>query len=123
MLEVAAIAVRHGGEEIFAVARRLKSDLGDSRKVFADRIRIVGVRRAELVKINLLIKIQISIGPLAFPGKTRVIDSRSIGVPSRAATRSGILDMCNGVRQRFARRGFVKAKCAVFAAAFGKRYG
>ena len=117
MLEVAAIAVRHGGEEIFAVARRLKSDLGDSRKVFADRIRIVGVRRAELVEINLLIKIQISIGPLAFPGKTRVINAGTIGIPRRAATCGWVLDMPDGIRQRLVCRGFVEVKRAVFAAA------
>ena len=117
MLEVAAIAVRHGGEEIFAVARRLKSDLGDSRKVFADRIRIVGVRRAELVEINLLIKIQISIGPLAFPGKTRVINAGTIGIPRRAATCGWVLNMRDSIRQRLACRGFVEVKRTVFAAA------
>src|SRR5437868_7079617 len=122
MLEVAAIAVRHGGEEIFAVARRLKSDLSDSRKVFADRIRIVGVRRAELVEIDLLIKIQVSIWPLALPGKSRVINAGAIGIPGSAATCGWILDMRDGIRQRFACRGFVEVKRAIFAAAGRERY-
>src|SRR5262245_6411832 len=123
MLEFPAIAIRHRRENVFAVARKLERDLGDWWKLFAERIRVVGVRRAELVEVNLLIKIQISIGPLAFSWKARVINSRSIGVPCRAAPRSGILNMRNGVHQWFARRDFVKVKCAVFAATFGKRHG
>jgi hypothetical protein len=72
------------------------------------------------MKVNLLIKIEISIRPLAFPGKARVKNPGAIRVPSRAAACRGILDMRNRVRQRFARRSFVKVKCAVFAATFGK---
>jgi len=59
MGEIAAISIRHAGEDIFAVARSFERDLCDSGKVFANRISVLGIRRAEFVKINLLIKIQI----------------------------------------------------------------
>ena len=120
MREIPAIAVRYRRENVFAVTGSCERDLGDSWEVFPDRIGVLCVGRAELMKINLLIKIQISIRPLAFAGKARVINAGPIRVPSRAAACRGILDMRNRVRQRFARRSFVKVKCAVFAAAFGK---
>ena len=75
------------------------------------------------MKVNLLIKIQIGIRPLTFPGKTCVKNPTAVCVPGCAAACSGILDMRNRVRQRFARRGFVKVKCAVLATAFGKGDG
>src|SRR6266853_1447570 len=62
--------------------------------------------RAEFMKINLLIKIQIGFGPLTLSWKTRVIDSSAVRVPGRAATRCGILHVGNHVRERFACRGF-----------------
>src|SRR5262249_26444602 len=122
MREVPAITVRDGRKNVFAVMRTFERDLRDPWKVFADGIGVVCVGSAEFVKINLLIKIEISVRPLAFSGKARVIDSCAVGVPSSAATGSRILDTCNCVGQRFTRGGFVKVKCAVFAPAFGKRY-
>ena len=47
------------------------------------------------MKINLLIKIQVRIWSVAFAGKSRVINSRSIGVPGRAAAGGGILHVRN----------------------------
>src|SRR5258708_39699741 len=120
MRAVSAIAVRYSRENVFAVAGSCEGDLCDSWEVFANRICVLCVGRAELMKVNLLIKIEISIRALAFPWKTRVKNPGSIRVPSRAAACRRILDMRNRVRQRFARRSFVKGKCAVFAATFGK---
>ena len=120
MREVPAIAIGYSRENVFAVAGSCEGDLCDSWEVFADRILVLCIGRAELMKVNLLIKIQISIRPLAFPGKPCVKNPGAIRVPSRAAACRGILDMRNRVRQRFARRSFVKVKCAVFAATFGK---
>src|SRR4029453_6988411 len=117
---VAAIAVRYSRENVFAVAGSCEGDLCDSWEVFANRVCVLCVGRAELIKVNLLIKIKISIRPLAFPGKARVINPGAIRVPSRAAACRGILDMRNRVRQPFARRSFVKVKCAGLAPTFGK---
>ena len=121
MREIATIAVRHRGKDVSAVARTFERDLRDPREVFANRISVLGVSRAEFVKINLLIKIQISFGPLTLPGKTRVINSSAVSVPGRTAARCGILHVRDGVRQRFSRRGFVKVKRAVLASAFRQR--
>src|SRR5437667_12610338 len=118
MSEMPAIAVCHLRENVSAVARSLEHNFCDSRKVLADRISVVGVSRAEFMKINLLIEIQISFGPLTLPGKTRIINSTAVRVPSRTAARRRILHVCDGVRQCFSRRGLVKVKRAVFAAAF-----
>src|SRR5438045_5635772 len=116
MRELPAIAVRYSCENVFAVAGSSEGDLRDLWEVFANRICVLCVGRAELMKVNLLIKIEISIRPLAFPGKARVKNPGAIRVPSRAAARRGILDVCDCIRQRFARRSFVKVKCAVFTA-------
>ena len=118
MGEIAAIAIRYCGEDESAVARSFERDLCDSRKVFANRITVLGVSRAEFMKINLLIKIQIRFGPLALPWETRAIDSAAVGIPSCTASRCRILHVCNGVGQRFPRRSFVEVKRAVFAATF-----
>src|SRR5437773_10062855 len=69
MRELPAIAVRYSCENVFAVAGSSEGDLRDLWEVFANRICVLCVGRAELMKVNLLIKIQISIRPLAFPGK------------------------------------------------------
>ena len=121
MRKVPAIAVRDGRQNVFAVGRGFESDLCNSWKVFADRIGVLRVGRSDFVKVNLLIKIQISIGPLAFPRKTGVINARSISILGRAPSCGGILNVRNRVRQGLASRGLVKMKRPVLAAAFGKR--
>src|SRR2546422_3092806 len=103
MSKIPAIAVCHRREDVSAVARSLEHDFCDPRKVLADRISVVGVSRAEFVKINLLIEIQIGFGPLTLPGKTRIINSTAVRVPSRTAARRGILDACNGAAHGFSR--------------------
>src|SRR5205823_3193161 len=82
MREVTAIAVRYSRKNVFAVAGTCERYLCDSWEVFANRIRVLCVGRAELMKVNLLIKIQISIRPLAFSGKPCVINPGAIRVPS-----------------------------------------
>src|SRR5206468_1284675 len=59
MREVPAIAVRYRRENMFAVVGCREGDLRDSWEVFSDRILVLCVRGAELVKVNLLIKIEI----------------------------------------------------------------
>ena len=86
MRKIAAIAIRDRGKNVSAVARTFQNDLGDSRKVFSDGVRILGVGRAEFVKINLLIKVQVRFGPLTFSGKPSVIDPSAVGVPCPPAT-------------------------------------
>ena len=102
MRKIAAIAICDGRENVSAVARAFQNDLCDPRKVFSDGVRILRVRRAELVKIDLLIKVQVSFGPLTFSGKTCVINPGTVGLPCCAATRSRILDMSDSIRERFA---------------------
>src|SRR4029077_4942112 len=68
MRETPAIAVRYSRENVFAVAGSCEGDLRDSWEVFASRISILCVGRAKLMKVNLLIKIEITIRLLAFPG-------------------------------------------------------
>ena len=54
MRKIAAIAIRDGCENVPAVARTFQNNLCDSGKVFTDRVRILGIRRTELVEIDLL---------------------------------------------------------------------
>src|SRR5215469_1668734 len=75
MGKITAIAIRHGGENVPAVAGSLELDLCNPREVFANRVSVFSVTRAEFVKINLLIKIKIGVRPLALPGKTCVINA------------------------------------------------
>src|SRR5207237_9770059 len=91
MREIAAIAVRHGGENVFSLMRRFELDLGDAGKVFSDRIGVFGIGRADFMKINLLIKIHVRIWSFAFARKSRVVNSVRIGMPSRAAVGGGVL--------------------------------
>src|SRR5881394_2275600 len=120
MRKITSIAIRDGRENISAVAGAFQNDLCDPRKIFPDRVGILGVGRAQLMKIDMLIKVQVSFGPLTCSGKTRVIDSGAVGVPCCAAARRRILDMGDTVRQRFARSGLVKVKRAVFTSTLGK---
>ena len=69
MREIAAITVLDRRDDVFAVVRSLQLDLGDARKVFADRISVLAVGRPEFVKINLLIKIQVASGRSPLRGK------------------------------------------------------
>ena len=61
-------------------------------------------RRAELVKINLLIEMQVSVAALALRRIARVINPRAVRVPRRAAAAGRILNARDGVRQLLARR-------------------
>jgi hypothetical protein len=85
MREVSAIAVRYSRKNVFAIAGSCERDLRDAREFFANRILVLCFGRAEFMKVNLLIKIQIGIWPLAFPGKACVKNPGAIGIPSRAA--------------------------------------
>src|ERR1700724_130148 len=107
MRKIPAVPIRNRSENVSAVARAFQNDLCDPRKVFSDRVRILRLWGTELVKIDLLIKVQISFGPLTGPGKVCVIDSGAVGVPCGAAARCRILDMGDGIRQRFASGGLV----------------
>src|SRR5262249_24128599 len=98
MGEIAAVAVRHGRQNVLPIMRFPKCDLCYPREVFAYRVSVCAVGRPDLMKINLLIKIQISIRPLAFPRKASVINSAAIPVPRRASAGRGILHMRNRVR-------------------------
>ncbi len=115
--EIAAVTIGHGRDHIFAVVRSFENDLGDARKIFADRVCVFAVGRSEFMKINLLIKIQVSVWPLAFARKARVINAGAIRIPGRASAGGRILHMRDRIGQRFAGRGFVKMQCAVFASA------
>ena len=121
MRDIAAIAILDLGDDCFPVARSLQRDLGDPRKVFAGRISVARIRRPEFMKINLLIEIQIAIGPLALSRITRVVNSRAIRVPRRAAGGRRILHVRDRVRQRFPRRDLVKVQRPIFTAALRKR--
>src|SRR4029077_7772555 len=118
MRKIAAIAIRYGRENVSTVTRAFQNDLCDPRKVLSDGIRILRVTRAELVKIDLLIKVQVGFRPLTRSGKTCVINSGAVGVPCCAAARRRILDMGDSIRQRVASAGLVEVKRAVFTSTF-----
>ena len=122
MRKVAAIAIRNGRENVTAITRTFQNDLCDPRKISSDGVGIFRIRRAQLVKIDLLKKVQVSLGPFTVPWEPSVIDSGSVGVPCGAATRRRVLDMGDRIRQRVASRGLVKVKGAVLASALGKRH-
>ena len=96
--EIAAVAVRHGRENVFAVMRSLEHNLGNSREVFADRIRVLSIGRPELMKINLLIKIQVGVRPFTFARKACVINAGAIRIPRGAPTGGRKLHMGDCVR-------------------------
>src|SRR5438874_11926356 len=123
MREIATVAVGYGRENVFAVARGFEHDLCDARKIFTYRIGIVGIVRAQLVKVNLLIKVQVGFGSLALPRETRVINAGPVRVPGCAAAGGGILDVRNRVREPFGRGGFANVQRGGVASAFGQLDG
>ena len=52
--KLAAVAVRHRGQNVTAIIRRLQPNLGDAREVFAERVSVLRGGCAETVKIDLL---------------------------------------------------------------------
>src|SRR5262249_42005772 len=89
MRELSTVAVLDGDEKPFAIVGALQLRLGDSRKLFAENINILFVRRAKLVKVNLLIKLQIFLRPLTGRRIARVEEPRAVAVPGRVAPRGG----------------------------------
>ena len=65
MGEVAAVAVGDRGQEPLAVLARGEFNLRDARKIAAQLIRVGADRRAEFVKPDLLVKMQVALRPLA----------------------------------------------------------
>src|SRR5260370_20413237 len=123
MREIAAVAVSYRRENVFAIARGFEHDLCDPRKIFPNRVGVLGVGRAELMKINLLIKIQVGFGALALPWETRVINAGPVRVPGRSAAGGGVLCVRERVRKRLGRPGVVNRQSATFASAFRPRNG
>jgi hypothetical protein len=85
MRELAAIAIRHGGEQPAAIIRGVQLDLGDAWKVFSGGVFIAADGCAELVKIDLLVEVQIGLGALACVRIARVEDAFAVRRPCRAA--------------------------------------
>ena len=67
------------------------------------------------MKINLLIKIQVGVGPLAFAWKPRVINSSAVRIPGRAAAGGWILHMRDRVGHGFSCRGFINVERPILA--------
>src|SRR5713101_1588325 len=65
MGKVAAIAVGHGGQGPLAVVAGFQFDFSDAREVLADFIFVVSGRRAESMKPDLLVEVDIRLRPLA----------------------------------------------------------
>ena len=122
MREIASVAVRDGGENVFPIARSLEVDLGNAREILSDRIDILGIVSPEFVKIDLLIKIQVGLRPFAFARESGVINSAPVCVPRRAATSRWILHVRDRILQRFAGGGLVNAQRSVFASALRNRH-
>ena len=72
VLDFAAIAVAHRRQDRVAVRRGIQCDFCDSRKVLPELVPILGHRRSEFVKVNLLIEIEVLLWTLAFTRITRV---------------------------------------------------
>src|SRR5437867_10699304 len=92
MSELAAIAVSDRDQQISAIVGRAQFDFRDARKIFADDVSI-GIRgRAELVKINLLVKVGVLSRTLITLRIAGVVEPGRIFVPSHVAARRWELD-------------------------------
>src|SRR5262249_4072383 len=88
-----------------------------------DLISICAISGAKLMEVDLLIKVQVLVGPLSFARKPGVIDAGCVCIPGSAATSRWVLDMSNGITQLFAVCGIIEMEGAIFASAFGERDG
>ena len=69
------------------------------------------------MEIDLLIEVQVFLGPLTLARETGVINSAAIAIPGRAPTGGRILDMRNCVTQFFSIGRIIEVEGAVFAPA------
>src|SRR6266851_1564614 len=83
--DLSAVAVANLGEKEPAVAAALQRDFGDSRQVLAEDVAIAAHRRAELVKIDLLVKVAVFGRALVSLRVPRVIKAAAVGCPLDAA--------------------------------------
>ena len=122
MREVPAVAIGHAGEDGLAVFARVQFDLRDAREVLPGFIPVLVRRRAELVKINLLEKVQVRRRPFARVRIARVINAAPVRVPRHAPAAGGILHARNHVAQFPARGRLEEMQRAILAPVFGERH-
>ena len=123
MREIPAVTIGHGGEDVVALLRGLESDLGDAREFFSQRVSVLRAGSADLVEINLLIKIQVRVRALPFTRETRVEKAGAIRFPGGASTGRRILHVLDRIGQSLPRGGLEEMESSVFTAAVRKRDG
>src|ERR1700676_3598644 len=117
MQEFTAIAIGNAREDIFAIVRGAQEDLSDARKLLADGVFVLGRGRAQAVKVNLLIEIQIGRGTLALTRVARVPEPSGIAIPGHATAGSGSVDARHAVPKLPSSGGVEHRNGSVFAAA------
>ena len=70
--KIAAVTIRHGCQKPLAIFPGIEPDFRDAGKILADNIFVLGRRRAEFVKPNLLVEIEVHLRPLALVRVTGV---------------------------------------------------
>ena len=73
--DLAAVAVAHLGQQVFAIAIAFQRNLGNAREVAADDKAIRADRRAELVEPHGLVEVAVSRRTLAFLWIARVVEA------------------------------------------------
>ncbi len=120
---LAAIAVLDGGEQPASVIAGVQLNLGDARKLFANNVGVLLGIGAELVKINLLIKVGIVLGTLVALRIARVIKAGAVGLPRDAAAGGGEVHPRHHVGKFFPGRHLEHVSRGIFGTALGKRGG
>src|SRR5207244_12488174 len=104
-------------QPVAPIFRASQLDRGDARKVLSQRVGVLLCSCAQRVKIDLLVEIQVSVGPLAMPWIARVVKPRAIRVPGDAASSRAAVDTRNDVIERAPRRDLIDVDVARLAAA------
>ena len=118
--EFAAVAVGHPGHQPVAVAGRVQVNFGNPRKVAAGGVCVTADRRAKVMTIDPLEKIEIGLGFLAGERISGIKDGFAIRAPSGAASTGRVLDAGDVLGQPLAGVRPIKIQRALLAAVLGK---
>ena len=121
--ELAAVAIRHRGQEPPAIMRNGQMNLRDARKFTAGGVGVFALRSAELVEINLLKEVQVGLGALALVGIAGVENRCAVRRPRGTAAAGGILHAGDAVGQTLAGIGAVEMQRALLTAVLGEADG
>src|SRR5258708_12694975 len=118
MQEFTAIAIGNAREDIFAIVRGAQEDLSDARKLLADGVFVLRRGRAQAVKVNLLVEIQIGRGTLALARIAGVPETGGVAIPGQATPGSGSIDARHVVPELLPRPAVQNKNAALFPAPF-----